>query len=519
MVMPSASGGLQIRAGHAQFFVDGDQMIARWSTPWTGRQEQRVTRADISTIAAVPDDRLMAGDVTMRLRITLADGKTIEPLRRRSPNEVQWTAARLSEWLGGKEISRTPPPDKPPHVAPRAITRPGVLAVKPLHLSLSAARRPRNGRSVFRRGVLVLRVGPANPLRTHVNAFPIIFAMAFGGLLALLGGLAFLFNVRSKFIPGYVFVALGLVFLVNIGRAVWRIIVAARTFHVLRLGPRDLRLVSKRRDSQGPPRWTGDRILRTEIIGVAIGSTSEQPPEQQLDVLLTSGGRIGWLTGRPVAELQWIAAELDANFARVPVVIPTSIRAWEASNVLSYESRRGMRGDMTVGDLPGGGVLITIPPLRAERDGRVGMLVGPTLVMLFVIGMVTIATRGRFGGVWPVVVAAAAIAALGFIIRGIMVIRRGLGEPLVLSVDGQSLSTNLPDHFRRYRRWPRERVADVRLTDRPPKGNKGSQPYVEIAFHGESSLFLCQHRGPEDRQRVIALLRAALGLPPIRPSP
>jgi hypothetical protein len=312
-------------------------------------------------------------------------------------------------------------------------------------------------------------------------------------------------------------VALGLVFLLNIARAVWRIIVAARTVHVLRLGPRDLRLVSKRRDSRGPKRWTGDRILRTETMGVAIGSTSEQPPEQQLDVLLQSGGRIGWLTGRPIAELQWIAAELDANFARVPVVVPTSIKAWESSNVLSYESRRGMRADMTVDDLPDGGVLITIPPLRSERDSRVGMLVAPTLVMLFVIAMMYIATRGRFSGVWGWLAAIAAIAALGFIVRGIIVIRRGLGEPVVLSVDGQSLRTNLPDRFRRYRRWPRERVADVRLTDRPPKGNKGSQPYVEIAFHGESSLFLCQHRGPEDRQRVIALLRAALGLPPISP--
>jgi hypothetical protein len=176
-----------------------------------------------------------------------------------------------------------------------------------------------------------------------------------------------------------------------------------------------------------------------------------------------------------------------------------------------------MRADMSVRDLPDGGVQITIPPLRAERDSRVGMMVAPTLVMLFVIGMVTIGTRGRLGGVWGLIVTIAAIAALGFIVRGIIVIRRGLGEPVVLSVDCQALSTNLPDRFRRYRRWPRERVADVRLTDRPPKGNKGSQPYVEIAFHGESSLFLCQHRGPEDRQRVIALLRAALGLPPISP--
>jgi hypothetical protein len=163
---------------------------------------------------------------------------------------------------------------------------------------------------------------------------------------------------------------------------------------------------------------------------------------------------------------------------------------------------------------PDGGVTIFIPPTSSDRLRRVTWIV--PLFVLAQAGLCIMWGPGTrlLGEAWPsvlfvIVVAGAWLAAKGWIRA------TRFRAPTVIGVDREFLYADFPDRFRRRRRWPRRLVRDVQIVNVKSDG-RGQKPghWVQIVFTDYTPpIELCPHHTDADRQRLAAVLRAALELP------
>jgi hypothetical protein len=470
-----------------------------------------------------------------KLVIECEGRESLAAVRRKPSAETKWMAERLREALG-HELSRWAAKPEMDYeagaeevMAVRAApaVRAPLAPPKPVRVALVGSGAPAadvpprvgwNARAVWRGGRLVVRAGPLNPLFSQDQAFAV--AVVVGAVVAPVVVVATAASAHDGgSIPPPVFLFGFMGALVVSALAMWGFTMLANGWggHVFVLGRRSLRVASvswpSRRVRRHPLVW------RQDISDVRAGDVND-PNERagELHAYLRDGERVGFMRGRPREELRWVAWHLSGALAKLPPAPPPDWSAKAAAGsvgdpardavpVLPY-GRERRTAEIAIQAFPDGGVVITIPPLPAEQSITAIIYFVPAV---FIAAIATSALRRGtpFGDASPVILLLMGVAGALLLARLALALARW-GQPLVVGIDPRRLYLDDPGSIGRRRQWPRNGVADVRLTtdERPKRGGR----YVEVLFMGHPPLVLCRHRGDWDRRRVAAVLRRAAGL-------
>ena len=532
--------GREVRGGNTEFLVTPESLVVSWATVWTGPQRKSIPRGDVRAVKVHHDPTSSISRHMTKLVIEYGDGGSLDPVRRRPAAETQWLAERLREALGHDrpKWAAKPQPDKreldyeltpdeanepappPPAPAPPAeripLSPPSPVPVAPVAPTESPAAAPprgaRNVRAAWRRGRLVVRAGPLNPLSSPrektaaaVLLGTVCFAAGVGSYLVTH------YDGRALPPPAYLFAAIGAAVCGLVVLGACSVLVDGFARHILVFSRQSVRVATigwpRSKPHRFPPVW------REDVADFRAGDANDpHNPSAELHAYLRDGERVGFMTGRSRHELQWIAWHLSQA---LPKLSPLPKPAWARSPmvatgevpVLPY-GRDTAPADISIHTFPDGGVAVSVPPTHGQKWS---LLAPVGFLILFAVFL-----WGRFGGfpfpgLGGVLVMFLALVAVVWLAReGLWLVR--WGQPLVVGVDPASLYVDNPLSIRRLRRWPRHWVADVRLTTEK-SGKGGESRYVEVLLTGQPPLKLCQDRGEWDRKRVAAVLRRAAGLP------
>ena len=531
--------GREVRGGNTEFLVTPEALVVSWATVWTGPQRKSIPRGDVRAVKVHHDPTSSISRHMTKLVIEYGDGGSLDPVRRRPAAETQWLAERLREALGHDrpKWAAKPQPDKreldyeltpdeanepappPPAPAPPAeripLSPPSPVPVAPVAPTESPAAAPprgaRNVRAAWRRGRLVVRAGPLNPLSSPREKT---------AAAVLLGTVCFAAGVGSYVVlrqpplppPAYLFAAIGAAVCGLVVLGACSVLVDGFARHILVFSRQSLRVATigwpRSKPHRFPPVW------REDVADFRAGDANDpHNPSAELHAYLRDGERVGFMTGRSRHELQWIAWHLSQA---LPKLSPLPKPAWARSPmvatgevpVLPY-GRDTASADISIHTFADGGVAVSVPSPKVNGWTNVLGIVP----ILFALAILTVLFRNvlAFSPVPGIVAVGFAVAAIFVLPRTVLALLRR-GRPFVVGVDPTSLYVDDPLSVRRLRRWPRHWVVDVRLTTEKT-GKGGESRYVEVLLTGQPPLKLCRDRGEWDRKRVAAVVRRAAGLP------